>query len=227
MPELLITYAVTASVFDAFRNTLDLQKHFQPVHPTGWTVRSIVVTNDRIPDYWDGESLVDARIGDARSLCFSRLRNLCCDYATRSNADWLVMLDADSIWLGVTQFPVTGYTTVPVFFTRPDEAIDALPISDPARWINASWWLMSRPVFSNPKLRHDEQFIGHSYNDWDFMEHVLKPNGIFHSPSDARALHVWHPDRYHPDDNLRNASIYAAKHAAFITGSVDSTPAIR
>lgn len=211
MDKVLIAYCVTQSlhrVIDASRTCRKLFASY------GKGVFSECLVSDAPNFHYPASQITDPAIGDRETHNLARMRNHAFNYARQTDADWLVTLDADSIFLGVSKFPSTGYGKLDVFFQGEEESVGLLPLSDKSRWSKASWWIFSREIFSNPKLRHDENYLGQHGADWDFMENVLKPAGVVESETDAAAIHLWHPSRENKEQHAANMLRYEEKRKA-------------
>lgn len=211
MAKILVSYAVTTSLYPTYVKAKSCGCLFRPSRLWTDDFFNVVISNELVTEGWFRR---DESIGDGANHNLARMRNNAFKCATESGVDWLVTLDADSIFLGVTKFPSTGYGKLDVFFQKEGEPVYSLNFEDKSRWSKASWWIFHRDIFSNPALRHDEAYLGQHGADWDFMENVLKPAGIVESETDAAAIHLWHPSRENKAQHAANMLRYEEKRKA-------------
>lgn len=186
---ILIAYVTTERCEESLKQSFLSSIHF-PVPDT-----EIVVASNKRFGWLQHPQIIEPSIGNWREFNLSRARNLCIDYALRAGHDWVVCMDADGVFIGLTQFPPSGYGSCRIYRTARGERLLDLQLDRPDRWGDSSWFVLSRSVFAKSFVRFDEGYVGYGFEDWDFHESVLGRNGIHASGTDAKAIHFWHPPR--------------------------------
>lgn len=211
---ILFGYVVSFDILASFTRAWKLQLALNPIS-------EFVIASDKLwslPSLGVFESRVNAKplyVGNEFNC--SRARNLCIDEAIRRGAEWLVLLDADSVFVRpITVTPASGLGNVKVRWQSNGETIaqslahfNRSVLSSPPfttqegldahnRLLNsigltAAWPVVHRKLFT--KYRFDEGYVGYGAEDCAYSEEIKKRTGIIHSDCDATAIHLWHPKR--------------------------------
>lgn len=183
---ILLAYCVSTSLMPTLERSFAVQREF----PLASDCTSTLISNKGFPP-----------IGDGPDFNLARARNYAIGFARIVNADWIVCLDSDSVWLGVSRLPESGYGLPLIRFQRKGESLDcqsAQRIQRGQNWQHGSWFILRRDIFTQPWCRFDERFVGHGYEDWDFNRNILAAHGVHRSDTDAHALHLYHSIRSRP-----------------------------
>lgn len=177
----LVTYVVTSMVIDDFCKAAPWRRHFA----NRATIQS--GSEDHI--------VIDrTRFGEQKRFNLAASRNFAIKMAICGGYDWLVLLDADSVWVGMESPPSSGFSACAIHSTKDGDVPGRLNL-DNATWGLSAWFILGRAVFANPKVQFCEDYVGYGYEDFDFNEVVTRRLGIHQTPTDAKAIHVWHPRR--------------------------------
>ena len=208
MKKILITYSCSLSVGPSLLAALEMQKQF----PLAENIQQLVFSDLEIPGV-NIPMILDARLMRPDGYAHGLARNLNIAAARARDVDYLVMLEADSVFLGFKGgAPASDYETLLIFFQdHPGEAFTHSGFLEEKRWRLASWMVLGRKLFMEPWCSSDERFVGWGWEDFDFVQNVMAPRGFHLRPSSGSAIHLWHPWRCEPE--RRNEKLFNAKLA--------------
>lgn len=136
-----------------------------------------------------------------RELNMSMLRNAAIEYALAYSYDAWLDGDLDRVLvIPPSRIPETGYSTIPLFLGEGSRTHKETILSWKEGRLNrslsgSSFFLVALQHLKNKAIRFFEGYEGYGYEDVDFNEAVCAKNGIYQSPTDAQAVHLWHPQR--------------------------------
>lgn len=185
--KVLLSYGLTDNWYDWFLEVQQWQHH----HLSDYVAK------------FDRFVTVERSSGDPN---ISRMRNRCMEEAIRGGYDWVILADIDCLFYSDwTLFPGTGAGFL--WWKREKPGV-AWPMSFPGHEGHSPCSIMTlhRDVFS--KFRFCEDFEGHGYEDTDFINNVLAPEGIHFKTTDLHCAHLWHPTRWAPSRRHQNQGKY-------------------
>jgi hypothetical protein len=128
-------------------------------------------------------------------FCLAKMRNAALWWARATDAEWIVLLDADSVIVNFpTVFPETGLGRLQIYCEGHDE--ESFDLKNSARWTE-SWWFMVHN--RHLKRRFDEGYVGYGWEERDFQDVIMRD--VPESYTDLRAIHAWHPPRFSKNEN--------------------------
>jgi hypothetical protein len=137
-------------------------------------------------------------------FCLSAYRNAALQYADSNGYDYLVIGDADSIFIESTFLPpATGFAPTLICHLQPYE--NPHDLRQAKAFIVASWWILARSMFH---LRWCEEFTGYGWQDNDFVTNVAAPAGFEYSNISLLAYHMFHPITVDPTEFGRNHALF-------------------
>lgn len=197
--KILLAYSVTKNLWPAFEQAQEWHSHFS----VDARFDRVVVTDHPKQNTVINEIGAKCWVGD--EFCLSKCRNASFDYASEIGADWVVLLDADSVVLNwPTQLPETGLGTL-LIYRHHAERFDNLELDNPDRWQRMGWYLVRRDLFT--AHRYDESFVGYGFEEDDFRHNVLR--GVDLEDTDMRAMHIFHALRI---SEVKNGNRFRSKH---------------
>jgi len=206
----LLAFITSESCRPCLNASLEMQKRF-PIDP----IHERLIVTDREIMGLGIPTIVDPALTGAGGYAYSRARNHCIAAARKSDCDYLVMLDSDTVFLGFKPgAPIEDFERLRIFFQKQGEVITDEALNDPERVSWGSFWVFSRKVFMQDWCQSCEGFVGYGWEDYDFVFNVLEPHGYKIVNSSAAAIHLWHhPKRNRPDaefdaEFLRNKRVY-------------------
>lgn len=206
----LLIFITSESCLPCLRASLKMQERWPIQAPH----ERLIITDREIMGL-DIRTIVDPALTGSGGYAYSRARNIAIAEARKSDADYLVMLDSDTVFMGFEPgAPIVDFERLKLFFQKEGEIITDEALKDPERVAWGSFWIFSRKVFMEPWCESCEGFVGYGWEDYDFVFNVLEPHGYKITNSSASAIHLWH----HPMRNrnteefnaefLRNKRVY-------------------
>lgn len=120
--------------------------------------------------------------------------------------EWLVMLDADGIFLGMENPPETGFGCCHQY--RQQAAEPEVELFTYDHWYsNSSYFILRRDLVQHEWCRYCKDFEHYGYDDLDFHFNVMEPQGVEMSETDAKSIHLWHSEQRTPV-NPKNHALY-------------------
>jgi hypothetical protein len=175
----------------------------------------------RPSSFLTAEGKIPSLVVCGRKLNMSALRNAAIEYVLAHSYDGWLDGDLDRVLFSPpSRLPDTGYATIPLYLGEEGKDHEE---TFRARWEGrlrqslegSSFFFVARRHLENQKIRFHEGYEGYGYEDVDFNEVVCARNGIFQSPTDAKAVHLWHPKRswFSPEKFEANKRLFEERRA--------------
>jgi len=180
---------------------------------------SIQRNTDRIASKFRGpQSHISIRY-TPKPFSYPRAMRFGCDMALMMpDWEWLVMMDADGIFVSMEKPPSTGFGACHRYTQRLWEPESEL-LTHEDHWTPSSYFILSRELVEKRWCRYSHLFEGYGWDDFDFFYNVLEPNGISFGETDAKAIHVHHaPCR--TEVNPKNREIFSERYIHFHPGAI-------
>lgn len=121
--------------------------------------------------------------------------------------DWLIMLDADGIFVSMQIPPASGFGACSRYDQKKDEHEGELLVHAD-QWTHSSYFIVSRDLLEKGIGFYHENFEGYGWDDFDFRNNVM--NGVILSYSDAKSVHLHHDERWPINPN--NHALYLKRY---------------
>ena len=202
----LLSYMVTTKVLDRLYVTMEYQKKWQSIADR---FDRIILTDFTTEVKTDlpihrGDFYIDGIFNQ------SKARNCLLKYAADKGYEWAFDGDADRVMLEMPEkMPEPMVACVPMHHALKDQSPEWLYgkwLSNGLNYTGSSFFVFHRNYFD---LRFCEDFKWNGYEDLDFIYNICQPKGIplGHFP-DARAIHLWHQERYRENYEPKNKILY-------------------
>jgi hypothetical protein len=213
--KMLLSHHSNGATMGRFGRMLEAQLRFAEALDG---VDRVFVTDHHV-DFDPGFPVIRTSFMDRDRVCLAAIKNVIIDYAIQGGYDWLMDGDADRFLARrPTMFPPSGYAPMGCYCSSQGQTVNQiveLYRADRLVFPGSFFNLLSREVFK--KHRFCEEYIGYGFEDVDYRENVLAANGIHEASSDARGIHLWHPQldlakRYR--EHEPNKEVYRARQWA-------------